>query len=257
MKLGARKIGPSNDCQAGTADVSKEVLVHCQALQRDSALQNSKLDLILDWIRASPSIADQVADQEKRLEKLLSDKVGADQESCSRMKQLQADKDELEAKHSQLLAQMHVSERSREKQAEQRDCQLAEARTKLDALELRLRSAEERSSSLSRQLDQMERDKVQCENDVASLRHKLEQSERQLAVTQQPKADTQPSNEHVMKIMNKVYKEIVKQFRPEDMYPFRTIKSTVSQIIRVRSKKKKGKDIKTAVCSRDCGFKFP
>lgn len=48
-----------------------------------------------------------------------------------------------------------------------------------------------------------------------------------------PSTGQVPVEEQVKTIMNKVYKETMKQFRPEESYSVKSIKSTLSAVIRV------------------------
>ena len=65
---------------------------------------------------------------------------------------------------------------------------------------------------------------LQLNNSEMESREHLEEAQQQIHVEEQVKT-----------IMNKVYKETMKQFQPEETYSFKTIKSTVSAVIRVRN----------------------
>lgn len=85
---------------------------------------------------------------------------------------------------------------------------------------------EEAVKQLQSKNDRLERDALDSRNLADTLKSKLEASEK-------PQADGTAVEEQVKIIMNKLYKQALKQFQPEETYSFQNIKASLSTVIRV------------------------
>ena len=83
---------------------------------------------------------------------------------------------------------------------------------------------------LQEQKEQLENEAAQARSLAESLQLKLDQTERNKTSTEDKGAVV----EQVKAIMNKTYKQALKQFRPEESYSFQSIKSSLSGVIRVK-----------------------
>jgi len=72
----------------------------------------------------------------------------------------------------------------------------------------------------------------QLEKDSLELKFKLSQSENEIVNERKNSLACLPVGEQVKGIMNKVYKASLKQFRPDETYSLRSIKTTLSLVIR-------------------------
>lgn len=110
--------------------------------------------------------------------------------------------------------------------------------TKVESLILESkRLAEEkkqRISQLQEHIQKLEKDSSDARSVVEDLQSKLKDAEKEIKNKYYSTQEQGSLEEQVKVIMNKVYKEITKQFIPGESYAFHSIKSTVSTVIRVK-----------------------
>lgn len=108
--------------------------------------------------------------------------------------------------------------------------------TKVESLILESkRLAEEkkqRISQLQEHIQKLEKDSSDARSVVEDLQSKLKDAEKEIKNKYYSTQEQGSLEEQVKVIMNKVYKEITKQFIPGESYAFHSIKSTVSTVIR-------------------------
>lgn len=92
---------------------------------------------------------------------------------------------------------------------------------------------ERKLSDLQEHVQKLEKESSGRQVLVETLQLQLKNSEVEIG-NKSNRDEQEPVEEKVKTIMNKVYKEITKQFKPDESYTFHTIKSTVSVVIRVR-----------------------
>jgi seryl-tRNA synthetase len=92
---------------------------------------------------------------------------------------------------------------------------------------------ERKLSDLQEHVQKLEKESSGRQVLVETLQLQLKNSEAEIG-NKSNRDEQEPVEEKVKTIMNKVYKEITKQFKPDESYTFHTIKTTVSVVIRVR-----------------------
>ena len=87
---------------------------------------------------------------------------------------------------------------------------------------------------LQEHAQKLEKESSHARSLVETLQLELKNAEAETGSKSNRHEELEPVEEKVKTIMNKVYKEITKQFKPDESYTFNSIKSTVSVVIRVR-----------------------
>ena len=93
---------------------------------------------------------------------------------------------------------------------------------------------ERKLSDLQEYVQKLEKESSRARSLVETLQLQLKDAEAEIGNRSNRDEEQGPVEEKVKTIMNKVYKEITKKFKPDESYTFHTIKSTVSVVIRVR-----------------------
>ena len=132
-------------------------------------------------------------------------------------------------KEKDLASQQHEMQ----EKLENYEVKCAETSNRLLQFKSLTEEKDQQVSELKEQLQKLERECFHSKSLVETLELKIGRAEEELQKKSQV-SDTDSVEEQVKNIMNKVYKEIMKQFRPDESYAFPSIKSTVSVVIRVK-----------------------
>ena len=138
-----------------------------------------------------------------------------------KMKQLESQLQEKNDQCIQLSAQIQDFEKVKNRSLE--------AEQKLSHFETSLKEEIEKSSQLSQQNQLLLEESQRWKTVADSLQCKLDE----LLVKEATDGHNADQVEQIKKIMNKVFKEIIRQFDPHESYSFSDIKGAVSGIIRV------------------------
>ena len=209
-------------------------LVHnLQALQRESSSHSEKLDRILEWIdknrlhQSSSTTKSNTADEMSRLKTALERLTLAKSQSDHENQRLTE------------LMKANALEYSSGRQVDGRE--LARLRDKLKDLEMSSQRHQEKCSNLEAALRTSQDCQLRLEQEIDQLKRigheAVSRKDQQHKDTEMKQACEmqEESTQNVKKIMNKVYKQILRQFQAGQAYPFEAIKENISQIIRVSS----------------------
>jgi len=179
-------------------DLRADMVSQFQVLREQSNSQMNKLERVLDWIETKPPV--ELAEDIRAQEKKKCDQV---------VQQLKEENNQLSILHES--ASLKYQQR------------IDELENQLKVYKLKCVQSENQLSQFQSDSEKRDQQLQQLEKQVAELQ-KEEKSINQTLHSDLP--------EQVKTIMNKVYKESLKQFQPEDNYSFRSIKSTLSLVIR-------------------------
>lgn len=172
-------------------------------------LQEENARLKDDVVKASQKVADvsltELKEENIRLATLLDASLKKEKDRASQQHETQEKLEYYEAKCAET------------------ECHLLQIRSLTEGKDRQL-------SELQEQVRELERKSSHVKSFVETLQLKLQEAEVQKKIQDSEKDSMEGQ---VKTIMNKVYKEIMKQFRPDESYAFSSIKSTVSAVIRV------------------------
>ena len=182
--------------------------------ERSQLLQKENIQLRMNSEKSIASIPDETVihlrEENLRLTTLLEESQRKEKEASSQYCKAQEKLEYYQTKCDEtdsLLRQCHML-------TEEKDVKLSELQEKMSNLERELLHAK----SLS-------------ENYQIALKN----AEEEIIKAKSSHSEQESVDEQVKMIMNKSYKEIMKQFSPEESYSFKSIKSTVSVVIRVHA----------------------
>ena len=209
--------------QHPTEELRADMMTNFLALKDQSKVQSSKLDRILELMEAQHEQSSTCQDKQLIGETESNSVIETLKEEKKRLIDLlQSNSEKDESCITQLEEQLHLY-RSK----------YAETESRL----LKYQAADEKKTQdlaqLQRQVQQHEKDLSQALSLVDSLQFKLNQAEDKLKENHKTVVDSDQLGDQVKSIMNKVYKESLKQFRPDETYSYRSIKSILSLVIRV------------------------
>lgn len=190
------------------SDREKETDVRIQRLQEENA--RFKNDLETSTRNINDDSLDQLREENIRLTSLLDKSLLKEKELTSRCKETQEKLEYYESKSNESDSRL-LQFKSLAEDNERKLSDLQEHAQKL-----------EKESSLAKSL-------------VESLQLELKNAEAEIGKKSNHDEEQEPVEEKVKTIMNKVYKEITKQFKSDESYTFHSIKSTVSVVIRVKT----------------------
>ncbi len=202
--------------------------------QRDDSIQeNVKL-------KSAALSIQTLVEENSKLKTLLKEKeVALEQKSrLSASEKLKEEEDERisrmkeeNARLSDLLESVRKEKNLAEIQLEEKlviyQSKCGEMESHLRELKSLVGEKEEAIKQLQSNNNRLERDALDSRNLADTLKSKLEASENK------PRDDGNAVEEQVKIIMNKLYKQALKQFQPEESYSFQNIKASLSTVIRV------------------------
>ncbi|KAI9553605.1 hypothetical protein GHT06_021526 [Daphnia sinensis] len=183
----------------------KEIGIRIQQLQDENA--RFKEDLKSITHSQNDGTLDQLRKENTQLAALLDASLVKEKEITSQFDQLQEKLNSYESKSTKAESLLSESERVAEEK------------------ELRI-------SQLQGHIQKLEKETSDARSVVEDLRSKLKDAETEIQNKYHLNQEQGSLEEQVKVIMNKVYKEITKQFIPGENYAFHSIKSTVSTVIR-------------------------
>ena len=190
------------------SDREKETDVRIQRLQEENA--GLKNDLETSTRNINDDLLDQLREENIRLTSLLDKSLLKEKELTSRCKETQEKLEYYESKSNES------------------DSRLLQFKSLAEDNERKL-------SDLQKHAQKLEKESKLAKSLVESLQLELKNAEAEIGNKSNRDEDQEPVEEKVKTIMNKVYKEITKQFKSDESYTFHSIKSTVSVVIRVKT----------------------
>ena len=190
------------------SDREKETDVRIQRLQEENA--GLKNDLETSTRNINDDLLDQLREENIRLTSLLDKSLLKEKELTSRCKETQEKLEYYESKSNES------------------DSRLLQFKSLAEDNERKL-------SDLQKHAQKLEKESKLAKSLVESLQLELKNAEAEIGNKSNRDEDQEPVEEKVKTIMNKVYKEITKQFKSDERYTFHSIKSTVSVVIRVKT----------------------
>ena len=190
------------------SDREKETDVRIQRLQEENA--GLKNDLETSTRNINDDLLDQLREENIRLTSLLDKSLLKEKELTSRCKETQEKLEYYESKSNES------------------DSRLLQFKSLAEDNERKL-------SDLQKHAQKLEKESKLAKSLVESLQLELKNAEAKIGNKSNRDEDQEPVEEKVKTIMNKVYKEITKQFKSGESYTFHSIKSTVSVVIRVKT----------------------
>ena len=190
------------------SDREKETDVRIQRLQEENA--GLKNDLETSTRNINDDLLDQLREENIRLTSLLDKSLLKEKELTSRCKETQEKLEYYESKSNES------------------DSRLLQFKSLAEDNERKL-------SDLQKHAQKLEKESKLAKSLVESLQLELKNAEAEIGNKSNRDEDQEPVEEKVKTIMNKVYKEITKQFKSGESYTFHSIKSTVSVVIRVKT----------------------